>query len=280
LQRPRCAGAIQEAGQVTDVGENFAEIFGAVVQGAVQPYTIEPENLRFWITYLADNTPEQLTEVVHTYYDVAMSNPDLEDFFTTQVQENLRLRVAATTYEFVYDGLDDTYDHATHYSYDIHGNVKEMVQDQPFLGTEGTFSACLDCPDHRYKHLRYDYDLISGNVKQVNYQAGQPDQFHHRYRYDADNRIEEVHTSRNGITWRTDARYFYYPHGPLQRVEIGDEKVQGVDYAYTLQGWLKGINSTLLMPENDMGRDAAHEVLDNPNALIGRDVYGLRTCLQ
>lgn len=68
---------------------------------------------------------------------------------------------------------------------------------------------------------------------------------------------------------------YYYPHGPLARVEIGDLKVQGVDYAYTLQGWLKGINSTLLLPGNDMGRDAAYEVSPNPNAAIGRDVYGL-----
>jgi hypothetical protein len=29
----------------------------------------------------------------------------------------------------------------------------------------------------------------------------------------------------------------------VARIEIGNEKVQGVDYAYTIQGWLKGINS-------------------------------------
>jgi RHS repeat-associated protein len=91
------------------------------------------------------------------------------------------------------------------------------------------------------------------------------------YAYDADNRIEKVETSRNGLFWREDARYFYCPHGPLARVELGANKVQGMDYAYTLQGWLKGINSDLLLPENDMGQDA---LAGTPNELIGRDVYG------
>lgn len=49
----------------------------------------------------------------------------------------------------------------------------------------------------------------------------------------------------------------YYPHGPLARVEYGnaDNKVQGIDYAYTLQGWIKGINSTTLDSLRDMGKD-------------------------
>jgi len=35
-----------------------------------------------------------------------------------------------------------------------------------------------------------------------------------------------------------DASYQYYLHGPLARMELGDinGKVQGMDYAYTLQG--------------------------------------------
>ena len=42
------------------------------------------------------------------------------------IQENLRKRVASVSYEDVYDGDDATYEHGTHYSYDIHGNVKTM----------------------------------------------------------------------------------------------------------------------------------------------------------
>jgi len=38
-------------------------------------------------------------------------------------------------------------------------------------------------------------------------------------------------------------------------VELGYDHVQGLDYAYTLQGWIKGVNSNLLKPEDDMGSD-------------------------
>src|SRR5690554_6134699 len=94
--------------------------------------------------------------------------------------------------------------------------------------------------------------MISGNVNLVLYQYGRPDQFIHRYSYDADNRIEEVYTSTDGYVWNREADYYYYPHGPLARVELGEYNVQGLDYYYTLQGWLKGVN----MPsEGDPGED-------------------------
>ena len=64
----------------------------------------------------------------------------------------------------------------------------------------------------------------------------------HRYAYDADNRLEAVFTSSDGYIWDEDARYLYYAHGPMARVELGEYKVQGVDYYYTLQGWIKGVN--------------------------------------
>lgn len=35
-----------------------------------------------------------------------------------------------------------------------------------------------------------------------------------------------------------------------------DNQVQGVDYAYTLQGWLKGTNSSSLTADRDMGGDS------------------------
>ena len=47
--------------------------------------------------------------------------------------------------------------------------------------------------------------------------------------------------------------YLYYPHGPLFRVVLGEYSVQGLDYYYTLQGWLKGVNGT--NDSNDPGQD-------------------------
>jgi hypothetical protein len=70
------------------------------------------------------------------------------------------------------------------------------------------------------------------------------------------------------------AFYTYYPHGPLLRTELGEQKVQGVDYAYTLQGWLKGVNSSGMMAGMDIGLDGVTDVPSNPNAGVARDAYG------
>src|SRR5690606_29264412 len=60
-------------------------------------------------------------------------------------------------------------------------------------------------------------------------------------------------------------------HGPLARMVLGDEQVQGVDYAYTLQGWLKGVNSTAPAPEQDMASDG---LSSSQYQYVGRDAIG------
>jgi hypothetical protein len=100
--------------------------------------------------------------------------------------------------------------------------------------------------------IAYQYDLISGKVNQVHYQPGMTDQLYHRYEYDAENRLTDVYiTDRKELIGipvleEHDARYSYYKHGPLARTVLGQQMVQGIDYAYTLQGWLKGVNSDTL----------------------------------
>ena len=84
-----------------------------------------------------------------------------------------------------------------------------------------------------------------------------------------------METSADGVHWQRDARYFYYPHGPLERTELGAHVVQGTDYAYTLQGWLKGINGDRLDQRTDMGRDGDPSLSPNPNLNVGRDAYAL-----
>ena len=119
--------------------------------------------------------------------------------------------------------------------------------------------------------MRQTHDLISGNVNKVSYQPGEPDQFYHKYEYDADNRITNVYTSLDGLIWDNDASYKYYKHGPLARTEIGDLKVQGIDYAYTLQGWIKGVNANSLSSAKDMGKDGEP---DSPNKDFAKDAFG------
>lgn len=142
----------------------------------------------------------------------------------------------------------------TWFSYDPHGNVEWMVQKIP--GIEA-------------KSIEYDYDLISGNVNKVTYNKGKADQFIHRYAYDEDNRIQYVETSADGVIWERDASYEYYQHGPLRRVELGEDRVQGLDYVYTLQGWLKAINHPELDPSKDPGADGTL------NKRTGHDVFGM-----
>jgi RHS repeat-associated protein len=124
------------------------------------------------------------------------------------------------------------------------------------------------------KEMNYQYDLVSGNVNEVQYQKGKYDEFRHRYAYDADNRLVRAYTSRDGVIWEKESKYFYYAHGPVARVETGDKTVQGQDYAYTIMGWIKGVNSTTLNESRDIGKDGKTGAGANLNKWFGRDAYG------
>jgi RHS repeat-associated protein len=105
----------------------------------------------------------------------------------------------------------------------------------------------------------------------VSYQNGANDRFYYKYKYDAENRLTETYSSTaanidlygfrstiNEGDQRLDASYQYYLHGPLARMELGraEYKVQGLDYVYTLQGWLKGVNGNKLSGSGaDVGND-------------------------
>ncbi|MGB0175726.1 MAG: RHS repeat-associated core domain-containing protein [Owenweeksia sp.] len=223
------------------------------------------------VPYLnASNFPDNLAttrqEVTRTYYD-QVELPAAQTYYQGQqagfIFENLQNRVSAIASYKSYNASGSnphlTYDAATHYSYDEHGNVKTLVQDK-----RGHFTADA----LRFKRIDYTYDLISGNVKEVGYQVGDFDQLYHRYTYDADNRITQVTTSKDGVIWDTDASYDYYHHGPLARTELGEFKVQGLDLAYTLNGWLKTLNSSTLKVDRDMRKDD-----NSPTYDVARDAY-------
>ncbi len=91
-----------------------------------------------------------------------------------------------------------------------------------------------------------------GNLQQVIYQKGQPDQFIHHYEYDKDQRLIEVSTSKDGINKTLHATYNYYLHGHLKRVVLGNS-LQGIDYTYGINGELKAINGPT--KNNDPGLD-------------------------
>jgi|GEM_PF-6335417 len=201
-------------------------------------------------------------EVVRSYWDNDRFGLGLA---VPVMQNNLRRRIASGVYHA--GTLDTTnlynYTHAVHYSYDVHGNADTLVIDEPKLRVPSH-------PEIGFKKVAYDYDLISGKVNRVSYNEGKADQYFHRYVYDADNRLTEAYSSRNGHLWERDARYFYYLHGPLARTEVGERGVQGSDHIYSLQGWTKGVNSGSLQAHCDAGRDGTTGI----HALMARDVYG------
>jgi RHS repeat-associated protein len=180
--------------------------------------------------------------VTTTIYDAAPDATLSATLFGDEVR-NLRGRVVMASIEAVDDGDPATWDSASHYAYDAQGNVKILVKDVPALDRFG----------HRFSTVRYDYDVISGKVNEVAWQPDQLDELRHKYTYDADNRIERVETSDDGVIWNVDARYGYYAHGPVARVVLGN--VQGLDYTYTVQGWIKGMNSDRLEVSADPGGD-------------------------
>lgn len=243
------------------------------------------DRFRHWLSYGSRK------EITFTLYDRELgsmpgaksTHQEISEAFGSDGQRYLRNRVASTMY--VESIGEDTlpynvngelnnagllayhkYKNATHYSYDPHGNVEMLIQEIPALAGAPW--------NRRFFTIKYDYDLVSGNVNEVAYQEGFKDAFYHRYKYDADNRIQKVETSIDRVIWEKEASYYYYPHGPLSRAEIGDQNIQGLDYAYTIQGWLKAVNGSSLGDdpgEFDFGRDA-HPSLGE-NDLFGRDAF-------
>jgi RHS repeat-associated protein len=151
----------------------------------------------------------------------------------------------------------------TWYSYDELGRVEWMVQDIKDLGVK-----TIDC--------RYG---PTGQVQDVIYQKGVPaEQFVHFYEYDADGRLFKAYTSQKALVYNKlgalvnpevltlQATYYYYLHGPLKRVELAN-KLQGIDYVYTIDGALKGINHA------DPSMDPQNDGPDNNG--FRKDVFGM-----
>ncbi|MDI9341690.1 MAG: RHS repeat-associated core domain-containing protein [Sediminibacterium sp.] len=152
-------------------------------------------------------------------------------------------------------------EHSTYYSYDSHGNVEWLAQQ--------------DAGGMGFNYVKYRYDLVSGKVQEVVLNEKRLDRFYHRYEYDAENRLVNVLTSRDGEQWDSDARYSYYAHGPLKRQELGEDKVQGLDYLYTLHGWIKAINAPSLSKTEDPGGDNFVNAGLTPQEKTAGDRHGM-----
>ncbi len=219
-------------GRVTEVG---------IVNTTTAFDDTKAESASSFDTWLSGGTKR---EIIRSFYDEPLDTTIYNKFEGGQA--NLRLRVATRAY-YESDVADTLYDHATHFSYDVLGNVVEVVQDNP----------SLEHLEQDEKHVEYEHDLLTGNVNEVIYQKDAEDENRHLYEYDEDNRLEEVFTSNEDVLWDREATYHYYDHGPLARVELGEHQVQGIDFAYSINGWLKLMNSDSTYKDFDMGTDGS-----------------------
>jgi RHS repeat-associated protein len=182
-------------------------------------------------------------EITDSYYDAAAT--DLPTQAGSRRQRFLIGAVSKTQNAHV----------TTWYSYDELGQTEWMIQDIAGLGV---------------KLVDYRYDR-NGQLREAAFQKDvATERFSHFYTYDADLRLSQVHTSRDGgASKMLQATYLYYRHGPLKRVELAD-KLQGIDYVYTLQGWLKSINH----PDGakDPGKDG---IANTANAAFAPDAFGM-----
>lgn len=144
------------------------------------------------------------------------------------------------------------------FSYDYKGRTEWFVQKFKNKSTDNV------------KTIVYTYDG-SSNITEAVYNQTKTDEFRHRYTHDADNRLSKVEVSIDGgVIYKEKARYSYYLHGGLKREVLG-ENVQGIDYVYTINGWLKSINNPKAMHSGFGNFDPG---LDNGTS-IGKDQFAM-----
>lgn len=221
-------GRIVETGELVGYTPNYS---GTAPANSLNILEIWQE--RDFPDNVVNGTTITTREVMSTTYSQKFADAECSGM----TQTHTRNRITRVQRDADGNGVPES---RTFFSYDPHGNVEWCVQYLPEIGK---------------KTIRYEYDLVSGNVLQVIYNEDGPDQFMHEYAYDEDNRITEVRTSRDGRVWETEAQYEYYLHGPLARAVIGEDKVQGNDYVYSIEGYLKSINQSELVTELDPGKD-------------------------
>lgn len=144
----------------------------------------------------------------------------------------------------------------TSYSYDNEGRVEWIVQNIPGLGS---------------KTIDYVYDA-NGLLLQTIYQKNvQTERFEHINKYDNIGRLKTALSRDMNGRVKQHEKYSYDLNGSLKRKEIAGN-LQGIDYVYTTQGWLKGINHHEQNTTKDPGQDNKS---GSTNAGFLPDVFGM-----
>ncbi len=228
-----------DLGRVNSTGEmEYSGVFSSL-QGLVNADNMWPSV-----------TTNNVHNIVNSYYGVT-TNGTTNYMGVGPSQRNIRNRVQSLWSISSIIGGTISDDHSTQrYSYDLAGNVEWIGED---------FGTVSDKP---YTFIKYEYDQISGSVNKVLYDEGAADAMYHRYEYDENKKIVRVETSQDNKTWMEDAVYTYYKHGPLKATDLGDTKLQTLDYAYTINGWLKGMNHPSLLKSLNHSGASTHSLDD------------------
>jgi|TARA_R110001599_G_scaffold150929_3_gene335326 RHS repeat-associated protein len=127
----------------------------------------------------------------------------------------------------------------TWYSYNNQGLVEWIIQDLPGSGMGE-------------KKIEYRYDEL-GRMTEMDYQAGESDEYYYRYSYDHLGRLSKTESrSSSGGSWVENAEYIYFADGQLKELNLGGS-TQSVDYTYNSAGWLNYINSPAGFSESSGG---------------------------
>ncbi len=242
--------AYDRAGRVTETGEYDPTISstGTILaflpyntDGTVPTYTGSGTSVHTIVNTLGWAYSNRSTQQTYSAYDVAQS--DFPGTLTGYAQTYKDGQVAKS-----WNSKEKTW-----YGYDDLGRITWAANDITGLGI---------------KTVNYSYTK-DGQLDKMDYQKEvSGERFVHQYSYDANHRMKETKTSLDNTTFNSNQVLKYYLHGALKRNELG-VTLQGLDYVYTINGWLKSMNDPTLS-NRDPGKDSYTGV----NSAFKQDVFG------
>lgn len=174
------------------------------------------------------------------------------------------INIAGAAQKYTAGKVSKTYNDnlTTWYSYDELGRLVLSVDYSAEMGYN---------TNQNFYDFRGKLNLTSYNSNMLNKQLLQ------LFSYDADERLTSSKyalsfTSLLSTGGNQSSKYSYYLHGPLKRMELGN-KLQGLDYVYTIGGMLKSINNPISNSTNlDPGLDG---YATGPNANVSPDIFSM-----
>ncbi|MEP7280038.1 MAG: hypothetical protein ABI813_15430, partial [Bacteroidota bacterium] len=178
-------------GRITETGEKTGATSMTAAIAKTDPVIVN-SSINNWLKAGTD------MQLVQTIYDQPNKTIVTDNSITgnQNMYNTSRKRVVATIYRGT-TGDPADYNNATHFQYDICGNIKRLWQENK--------KSVTGSPVNMLRDFQYDYDLASGKVNYIIYQKDKGDQFIYKYDYDPDNRLLRAYSGRDMNTLQLDA---------------------------------------------------------------------------